>query len=63
MRARADGTVGGPLGWETEVVRLLAAGQRADGRFQNPSPVMKEDDPILCTALAVRALAAAGASD
>ena len=37
-------------------------GERPDGSFANPSPLQKEDDPLIATAFAVTALAAAEAS-
>jgi hypothetical protein len=40
-----------------EIARHLMPLQRQDGSFINDqSPLMKENDPILCTALAVVAL-------
>ena len=43
--------------WRGEMLRLLAKNQRDDGGFVNTkSHLMKEDDPLLCTALAVIAL-------
>ena len=43
--------------WRQEVVKLLAIEQSSDGSFSNPwGGPNKEDDPLLATALAVRAL-------
>lgn len=42
-----------PPGRVEEALRPL---QRADGSFANPHHLMKEDDPLVCTALAVIAL-------
>lgn len=43
--------------WRQEVVKLLAIAQSSDGSFSNPwGGPNKEDDPLLATALAVRAL-------
>ncbi|HYG67760.1 MAG TPA: hypothetical protein VD838_08880, partial [Anaeromyxobacteraceae bacterium] len=50
----------GETGWQGEVAALLAARQQPDGSFVNPEGAPnKEDDPLLATALAVEALAAA----
>lgn len=38
-------------------VSWLAGRQRADGSWANPQPLMKEDDPLVATLLAVAALA------
>jgi len=43
-------------GWQEELVRAVLA-EETDGRWQNPSNLQKEDDPIVATAFAVRALA------
>lgn len=46
--------------WESDLRNGLRMEQRADGSFVNRAGfLMKEDDPILCTALAAIALAAA----
>jgi squalene-hopene/tetraprenyl-beta-curcumene cyclase len=46
-----------PGSWRTDIVRELAARQAKDGSYQNKmSPLMKEDDPLLATTLAVQAL-------
>ncbi len=43
--------------WQQAMPELLADEQLEDGRFENHhSILMKEDDPVLCTALAVTAL-------
>ena len=49
---------GGPPGWRAELSRAVAAEQREDGSWHNPNPLQKEDDPIVATGFAVRALAA-----
>ncbi len=36
--------------------------QRADGSWANPENLVKEDDPLIATAFAVRALVAYGSS-
>jgi len=46
--------------WRRDLVRTLAGLQAADGHFANESNLMKEDDPLIATALALRALTAAG---
>ncbi|MFN0057639.1 MAG: prenyltransferase/squalene oxidase repeat-containing protein [Planctomycetota bacterium] len=58
VRAEVYSALNWPGAWRAEIAALLAAEQRADGSFQNRKCIlMKEDDPILCTALAVIALA------
>ena len=43
--------------WRTDIVRELAVRQATDGSYRNKmSPLMKEDDPLLATTLAVQAL-------
>ena len=44
--------------WRAKLFAALAAEQRADGSFANPANAVKEDDPILATSLAIRALVA-----
>ena len=53
---------GGPTGWRSALIETITAEQRPDGSFANPSPLQKEDDPLIATAFAVTALAAAEAS-
>ena len=50
---------GGPAGWRAALVDAIRAEQREDGSFANPSPLQKEDDPLIATGFAVVALAAA----
>jgi hypothetical protein len=38
------------------IAEMLHPRQRADGSFKNPHHLMKEDDPLVCTALALIAL-------
>ena len=45
---------GGPKGWQEEMIRSLIARQRDDGSFRNASFLMKEDDPLIATTLAIR---------
>jgi squalene-hopene/tetraprenyl-beta-curcumene cyclase len=46
-----------PGTWRMDIVRELAARQAIDGSYQNKmSPLMKEDDRLLATTLAVQAL-------
>jgi hypothetical protein len=48
-----------PGAWRAETARLLAGWQSDDGSFRNgDSPLMKEDDRLLATTLAVSALRA-----
>ncbi len=57
VRAEAYDRVDGPKGWRAQIAQLLASEQQPDGSFVNrASPLMKEDDPLLATALAVTAL-------
>jgi hypothetical protein len=49
----------GPAGWQKEMVHSLTARQREDGSFKNASFLMKEDDPLIATTLALLALIAA----
>ena len=57
VRAEAHRLLGGPPGWRDGIVRFLLAEQQADGSFVNTrNHLMKEDDPLLATALAVLAL-------
>jgi hypothetical protein len=47
-----------PGDWLRQLASHLSARQQSDGRFINTrSPLMKEDDPQLCTSLAVIARA------
>ena len=55
--ARAYRSLG--LGAAPGVGEKLAGMQRADGSWANPENLVKEDDPLIATALAVRALVAA----
>jgi hypothetical protein len=50
---------GGPKGWQEEMIRSLAGRQREDGSFRNASFLMKEDDPLIATTLALLALISA----
>ena len=51
-----------PLGidWREETAAALFRVQRPDGSFANDSFLMKEDDPLIATTLAVQALLATG---
>lgn len=49
----------GPPGWKDGMVRALIGRQREDGSFRNASFLMKEDDPLIATTLALLALEAA----
>ena len=44
--------------WRRDLVQRLGLEQRKDGSFRNHGTMMKEDDPFIATALAVRALSA-----
>lgn len=54
-----DVTLPGGRDWRQELRAALAREQKSDGRFQSESPLMKEDDPLIATGLAVLALCAA----
>ena len=45
--------------WRADLVAALAAAQKRDGHFANDANRMKEDDPLISTAFALRALTAA----
>jgi len=51
--------LGGPEGWREGIVEAVLADQHPEGFWMNEDPVQKEDDPIIATAFAVRALALA----
>ncbi|MBI4585721.1 MAG: hypothetical protein HY717_17045 [Planctomycetes bacterium] len=58
-RAEAYRALQQPGGWREEIAKLLQPLQRPGGSFLNDrSHLMKEDDPLLATALAVKALGA-----
>lgn len=46
----------GPSGWRARLAEAIADEQREDGSFANPSPLQKEDDPLIATAFAIGAL-------
>jgi hypothetical protein len=57
-RAKAWNALGGPSGWRGALAAHLAELQREDGSFANAGAhLMKEDDPLLCTGLALLAAA------
>jgi hypothetical protein len=57
VRAEAYDALKWPGDWRTRLSALVARHQAADGSFRNAaSPLMKEDDSLLCTALALVAL-------
>ncbi|MGI9457081.1 MAG: hypothetical protein ACR2NU_11015 [Aeoliella sp.] len=58
VRAEVYRKLNYPADERASLAAALLKHQRADGSFVNDvSPLMKEDDPMLCTALAVEALA------
>ncbi|MBA4015980.1 MAG: hypothetical protein C0483_02205 [Pirellula sp.] len=62
VRAECYRALHWPGPWESDLQSGLRMEQRADGSFVNRAGfLMKEDDPILCTALAVIAMSAADA--
>ena len=61
VRAEAYAALDWPGDWRQRLPAGLLHRQRPDGSFQNTdSPLMKEDDPLLCTGLAVVALVHCG---
>jgi hypothetical protein len=57
--ARTLRALGWPGGWREQLVAAVAKHQRADGGFAGFSDLMKEDDPVVATCLALLALGAA----
>ena len=57
--ARCFARWGGPEGWHQPLAMAIVAEQHADGSFRGTNGLQKEDDPIIATAFAVQALAAA----
>jgi hypothetical protein len=56
-RSEAYAKLNWPGNWREDLCGFLANAQRRDGSFVNPEGLlMKEDDPILCSALALTAL-------
>ena len=49
--------LGGAPGWKAALIEATLAEQKPDGRWENPSPLQKENDPIVATSLALTALA------
>jgi hypothetical protein len=47
-------------GHRSAVVARLLSGQQADGSWRNPCPLMREDDPLVATSLALVALSILG---
>jgi squalene-hopene/tetraprenyl-beta-curcumene cyclase len=57
-RAEAYRTLEWPCDWRNKLSNAIRKDQASDGSFRNTlSPLMKEDDPLLCTTLAAVALA------
>ncbi len=57
VRAEVYSALDMPGTWRKTLINLLAGNQLPDGSFLNPEGrLMKEDDPMLCTAYAVIAL-------
>lgn len=56
VRAECYAALDWPGDWQTDVARLLATWQASDGHFRSEAFLMKEDDPLLATTLAVLAL-------
>ena len=44
--------------WRSDLIRAYTLEQASDGSFRNEGTLMKEDDPLIATALAIKALAA-----
>ena len=57
VRAQAHAAINLPGNWRKTLIAFLSTKQNPDGSFLNPrGRLMKEDDPILCSALATLAL-------
>jgi squalene-hopene/tetraprenyl-beta-curcumene cyclase len=57
VRAEVYAALDWPGDWQTRLAAEVGRHQAADGSFRNSaSPLMKEDDPLLCTTLATIAL-------
>jgi hypothetical protein len=56
--ARVFAAGGGPGGWRKALAAAIVAEQATDGSWTNPSPLQKEDDPLIATGFALKALAA-----
>src|SRR4029077_2143054 len=53
-RAEVYAALDWPGEWRAELAAIVAKTQAEDGSFRNTvSPLMKEDDPVMCTALVV----------
>ncbi len=50
--------VAGPRGWQEALATAIGAEQNDDGSWRNESNLQKEDDPMVATGFAVRALSA-----
>jgi len=50
-------TRNGKVAWAEALADELMKRQRADGAWENPIDNVRENDPLLCTCLALRALA------
>ncbi|MCZ6691773.1 MAG: terpene cyclase/mutase family protein [Planctomycetota bacterium] len=60
VRSEVYAEMGGPAGWKEKAGRILAPLQLPDGSYVNKaSHLMKEDDPLLATTLAVVAMLSA----
>ncbi len=57
--SRVFARLGGPDGWRERLRAVLATAQHPDGSYKADNPMMREDDPLIATSLAVLALAAA----
>lgn len=54
VRSEAFAAIGVSGPWKAQIQEILADGQAADGSFANPhGKLNKEDDPVMCTALAI----------
>lgn len=59
--ARCFANFGGSDGWRSALAHVVTAEQQPDGSFRNPSPLQREDDPIIATSFAIQALAVCAA--
>jgi hypothetical protein len=63
VRAEVERALSLPSRWSVRAARLLAPRQRPDGSFAGASALMKEDDPLLATTLALLAARAGSGPD
>jgi hypothetical protein len=52
----------GRVAWAEALAEELVRRQRPDGSWENPADAVRENDPVACTCMALRALAACQAA-